>query len=239
MPFFGIWVKTYLFQSCGYCWVFQMFSHIECSTFTASSFRIWINASGIPLPPLALFIVMLSKATWLHIPGCLALGQWSHHHDYLGREDLFVQFFCVFLPPLLNIFSSARSLPFLSFAWNVPLVSLIFLKRSLVVSILLFSSISLHWSLKKAFLNLSLLFFRTLHSDGYIFPFLLWFLLLFFSQLFVRHPQTVILLVWISFSWEWSFSLYPVQCHEPLSIGSSGTLSIRSSPLNLFLTFTV
>ena len=40
------------------------------------------------------------------------------------------------------------------FAWNVPLVSLVFLKRSLVFPILLFSSISLHWSLKKAFLSL-------------------------------------------------------------------------------------
>ena len=40
------------------------------------------------------------------------------------------------------------------FAWNVPLVSLIFLKRSLVSSILLFPSISLHWSLRKAFLSL-------------------------------------------------------------------------------------
>ena len=38
--------------------------------------------------------------------------------------------------------------------WNVPLVSLIFLKRSLVFPNLLFSSISLHWSLKKAFLSL-------------------------------------------------------------------------------------
>ena len=38
--------------------------------------------------------------------------------------------------------------------WNVPLVSLIFLKRSLVFPILLFSSISLHWSLRKAFLSL-------------------------------------------------------------------------------------
>ena len=27
--------------------------------------------------------------SWLHIPGCLALGAWSHHCDYLGREDLF------------------------------------------------------------------------------------------------------------------------------------------------------
>ena len=55
-------------------------------------------------------------------------------------------------------------------------------------------------------------------SDGYIFPFLLCFLLLFFSQLFVRPPQTAILLFCISFSWGWSWSLSPVQCHEPPSI---------------------
>ena len=37
----------------------------------------------------------------------------------------------------------------LSLAWNVPLVSLIFLKRCLVFPILLFSSVSFHWSLRK------------------------------------------------------------------------------------------
>ena len=37
---------------------------------------------------------------------------------------------------------------------NVPLVSLIFLKRSLFFPIPLFSSISWHWSLRKAFLSL-------------------------------------------------------------------------------------
>ena len=36
--------------------------HIECSTFTASSFRIWNSSAGIPSPPLALFIVILPKA---------------------------------------------------------------------------------------------------------------------------------------------------------------------------------
>ena len=36
--------------------------HIECSTFTASSFRIWNSSTGIPSLPLALFIVMLLKA---------------------------------------------------------------------------------------------------------------------------------------------------------------------------------
>ena len=55
-------MKTDLFQSCGHCWVFQICWHIECSTFTASSFRIWNSSTGIPSLPLALFIVMLSKA---------------------------------------------------------------------------------------------------------------------------------------------------------------------------------
>jgi len=40
------------------------------------------------------------------------------------------------------------------FAWNVPLVSLIFLRRILVFPILLFSCISLHCSHRKAFLSL-------------------------------------------------------------------------------------
>ena len=60
--------------------------------------------------------------------------------------------------PFLISSASVRSIPFLSFiepicAWNVLLVSLIFLKRLLVFSILLVSSISLHWSLRKSFLS--------------------------------------------------------------------------------------
>ena len=55
-------LKTDLFQSCDHCWVFQICWHIECSTFTASSFRIWNSSTGIPSPPLALFVVMLPKA---------------------------------------------------------------------------------------------------------------------------------------------------------------------------------
>ena len=50
------------FQSCGHCWVFQICYHIECSTFTVSSLRIWNSSTGIPPPPLALFVVMLPKA---------------------------------------------------------------------------------------------------------------------------------------------------------------------------------
>ena len=47
-------MKTDLFQSCGHCWVFQICWHIECNTFTASSFRTWNSWTGIPSPPLAL-----------------------------------------------------------------------------------------------------------------------------------------------------------------------------------------
>ena len=86
--FFGIaflwdWNENWLFQSCGRCWLFQISWYIECSTFTASSFRIWNSSTGIPSPPLALFTVMLPKATWLRVPGCLALGEWPHHGGYL------------------------------------------------------------------------------------------------------------------------------------------------------------
>ena len=62
LPFLGIGMKTELFQSCGHCWVFKICWHIECSTFTASSFRIWNSSTGIPSPPLALFVVLLPKA---------------------------------------------------------------------------------------------------------------------------------------------------------------------------------
>ena len=65
LPFFGIGIKTYLFQSCGYWWVFQICWHIECSTFSASSFRIWISSAGLPSLPVALFVVMLPKPTSL------------------------------------------------------------------------------------------------------------------------------------------------------------------------------
>ena len=151
-------MKTDHFQSCGHCWVFQICWHIECSTFTASSFRIWNSSTEIPSPPLALFVVM---PTWLHIPGCLALDESSHHRDYSGHEDLFLYSSSVYSCHLSFISSAfVRSLQFLPFiepifAWNVPLVSPIFLKRSLLFPILLFSSISLHWLLRKAFFLIS------------------------------------------------------------------------------------
>ena len=105
LPFFGTGMKTDFFQSCGHCWVFQICWHTECSTLTASPLRIWNSSTEIPSPPLALFTVMLSKAhltshsrmsgsRWVITPSWLS-GSW---------RSFFAQFFCVFLPPLLNIF---------------------------------------------------------------------------------------------------------------------------------------
>ena len=152
-------MKTVLFQSCGHCWVFHICWHFKCSPFRASSFRIWSSSTGIPSPPLALFIVMLPKAhltsysrmsgsRWVITPSWSHLwssGSWSFLYSYVYSCHLF-----------LISSASVRSIPFLSFiqpifVWNIPLVSLIFSKRSLVFRILLFSSSSLHWSLRKYF----------------------------------------------------------------------------------------
>ena len=85
LPFFGMEIKTDLFQFCGHCWVFQICWHIECSTFTASSFRIWNSWTGILSPPLALFIVnpkahltshsRMSGSRWVITPSLLS-GSW-------------------------------------------------------------------------------------------------------------------------------------------------------------------
>ena len=104
LPFFRLRMKTDL-SSLVATAVFHICCHIECSTFTTSFFRIWKSSTGIPSPPLALFIVMLSKAHLTShsrksgsrsvITALWLSGSW---------RSFFVQFFCVFLPPLLNIF---------------------------------------------------------------------------------------------------------------------------------------
>ena len=97
-------MKTDLFQFCGHCWVFQICWHIECSTFTASSFRIWNNSTGLPSPPVALFFVMLPKAHLIS-HSRMSGSRWVITIMIIWvMKIFFVQFFCVFLPPLLNIF---------------------------------------------------------------------------------------------------------------------------------------
>ena len=65
---------------------------------------------------------------------------------------------------------------------------------------------------------LSLLFSGTMHSFGYTFSFLLYLLVFFFSQLFVRPPQTMNFPSCIYFSWGYFCSQPLAQCKKPLTI---------------------
>ena len=115
-------MKADLFQSCGHCWVLQICWHVECNTFTASSFRTWNNSTGIPLPPLTLFVVMLSKAhltshsrmsgsRWLITPSWLT-GLWrsflyrssvySCHLFLISSASVTSYHFCPLLNPSLH-----------------------------------------------------------------------------------------------------------------------------------------
>ena len=122
----------------------------------------------------------------------------------------------------LIFYASVRSILFLSFtvlnfAWNVPLVSLIFFKRSLAFPLYCFPLFLCIVPLGRLS-YLSLLLFGTVYLDRCIFPFLLCLSLLFFSQLFVSPPQTTILHFCISSCWGWSWSLPLTQCYAPLPI---------------------
>ena len=143
-------MKTDLCQFCGQCWAFQICWHIECTNFIASSFRIW-EFDWNSFTPLTLHVVMLFKAHRFLIPGCLALVG-----DHTIMVIWVMKIFSVYSCHLFLILSaSVKSILFLSiFAWNVRLVSLLFLTSYLVFPILLFPSISLHWSQRKAFLSL-------------------------------------------------------------------------------------
>ena len=129
LSFFGIGMKTDLFQSCGHCWVFQISWHIDCSTFTASSFRIWNSSTGIPSSPLALFVVLLPKAhltlhsrmsgsKWVITP-LITQILYYHHPDntmIIWVMKIFLYSSSVYSCHLFLISSaSVRSIPFLSF----------------------------------------------------------------------------------------------------------------------------
>ena len=84
-------------------------------------------------------------------------------------------------------------------------------------SILLFSFIFLHWSQRKAFLTLLAILWNSTFKWVYLSFSPLPFTSLLFSAI-CKPPQTTILPFCIPFSWGWSWSLPPVQCHEPLFI---------------------
>jgi len=141
--------------------------------------------------------------------------------------------------------ASHMSIQFLSFiepifAWNFPLVSLIFLKRALalVFPILLFSSISLHWSLRKVFLispcySWNSAFIWVYHSFSPL-PFSSFLFSAFYKASadnycdFLHFFFLGMILILVSFTMPGTSV-----CNF------SGILSIRSNPLKLFVTSTV
>jgi len=132
--------ENWTFQFCGHCCVFQICWHIECSTLTASFFRIWNSSAGVTSPPLALLIVMLPKdhltshsrvsgSWWVTTPSWLSgsLRPFSYSPSVYSCH-LF-----------LTSYASVKFLLFLSFivpifAWNIPLVSSIFCMSQLFAS---------------------------------------------------------------------------------------------------------
>ena len=227
LPFFGIRMKTDLFQSCDHCWVFWICCHIECSTFTASSFRIWNSSTGIPSPLLVLFIMMLPKTHLTSLSRMSGLGEWSHRCGYLVIKSFF---FCssVYSCHLFLVSSaSIRSIPFLFFVVSFVVKCFLgisnFLDENSSLSHSIISLYFFDYSLKGSFFYLFIFWsllailwnsaFKCVYLSFSPLPFLF-----FFSQLFVRPPLTTILTCCISFSWRWFWSLPPVQYHEPPSI---------------------
>ena len=105
----------------------------------------------------------ISGSRWMITPWWLS---WSLRHFLYGSSMCSCHFFLIFS-------ASVRSLLFLFFimpiiAWNVPLISPVFLKRSLVFPILLFCSVSWHCSLKKILLSLLAVLWNSAFSWVYL-----------------------------------------------------------------------
>ena len=113
-------MKTDLFQFFGHCWVVQIYWHIEWSTLTSSSLRIWNSLRGIPSCPLALFIVILPKAH-LSLHSRMSGSRWAIIPLWLSWSwRLFFYSSSGYSFPLFLILSaSVSSILFLSFIVSI------------------------------------------------------------------------------------------------------------------------
>ena len=192
-------------------------------------------SAGIPSPPLALFVVMLPKAH-LTSHSNMSGSKWvTMLLWFSGLRPLLYNFFCVFLPPLFNAYIG--SLLFLSFimlicAWNVPLISPIFLTRSQVFPILLFSSFSLCCPYKKIVLCLLAVLWNSAFSWVHLSPWC--FASLLCSDIYKAFSSDN----HFAFLHLFFFGMVLVTAYCTVlqtSVHSfSGTPSIKSNPLNLF-----
>ena len=101
LPFFVTGNENWLFQSCDHCWLFQICWHIECSTFTASSFRIWNSSARILSPPVGMFIVVLLQVR-LTSHSKMSGSRWVITPPWLSGSLRLL--FCVVLLCILSIF---------------------------------------------------------------------------------------------------------------------------------------
>ena len=174
-------MKADLFPLCGHCWDFQNAGILTAGFLTASTCRIWNSLTGIPWPPLALFILMLPK---VNLTSHSRISHYRCDHNIVViwvTENFFFFFFTVFTCILVTsqylllllgpYFFFSFIVPI--FAWNVPFLSLTFLKRSLVFPILLISSICFHCSLKAFLPPLTFLWnsaFRWFYLSFFLLP---------------------------------------------------------------------
>ena len=187
-------MKTNLFQDWCHCWVFQICRHIEWSTFTASSSRIWSSSTRIPSPPLALFIVMLSKA------------QLTSHSRISGSRWVITPSWLSWLWRSFLYSSSVYSFHLLTISsFNVCIFCM---KISLGISNFLELISSLSHSI------FFLCFFALVTEEGFLFSLAILRNSAFKWVYLYRPPQTTILPFRFSFSWGWCWSLPPVQCHK-------------------------
>ena len=154
----------------------------------------------------------MSGSGWVTTPSWLSGSLRSFLYNYS------VYSFRLFLVSSASI----RSLLFLSFVvsifgWNVPLIFPIFLMRSLVFLLLLFSSVSLHCSFKKAFLSLLAILWNFALSLVYLSLSPLLFAPLLSLAICKAYSDNRFASC-ISFSLGWLCSLSPVQHYEPLSM---------------------
>ena len=131
-------------------------------------------------------------------------------------------------------FASVRSLLCLSFimptlARNIPLMSPVFLKRSLAFPVLLYPSTSWHYSFKKAFFSLPAILWNSAFSWAYLSLSLLLFAMCkaFLDNLFAFLHFFCFGMVVVTAS----YIMLQTSVHS-----SPGSLSTRSNPLNLFVT---
>ena len=115
LPFFGTGMKTDLFHS----WApaeFSKFAGILSAALSQHHLRIWNSSTGIPLPPVDLFVVMLPKAH-LTSHSRMSGSRWVIPSLWLsGLWRSFLYSSSVYSCHLFLISSaSSRSIPFLSF----------------------------------------------------------------------------------------------------------------------------